>query len=282
MLSLALAVAFSWAFMFLKHDPSLRNVIPFGVDPYDAVGSFATIIALLVATIAVIRAFRPYHSGPSLAQQVYLRRAQMAVALAVYITVGSDIIAMARHPAMWIDAPSRTELIVLLTGPALAAAGLQLLIRTLRVKGSEAASEAWKQAAIVVLVAALILAFYPEQLVVGFWSHMGTVIVGDLILFAPMRPLLVATVPYSATDTQSESSTAPRQSMRGRRWVIVTLIGAAVGVFALLGELSEGSAPPAARLLLLVAVFLGLAIAGLLIAFVCLGAPLGFAAQRRL
>ncbi len=33
---LALAILFYWAFMFAKHDAALREVIPFGVDPYEA------------------------------------------------------------------------------------------------------------------------------------------------------------------------------------------------------------------------------------------------------
>jgi len=37
----AFAGFFYWGFMTAKHDPSLRDIVPFGEDPYDAVGSFA-------------------------------------------------------------------------------------------------------------------------------------------------------------------------------------------------------------------------------------------------
>ena len=48
-------------------------------------------------------------------------------------------------------------------------------------------------------------------------------------------------------------------------------------MFALLGEMSEGGTPRTVRLLAVAAVFLGLAIAGVLIAFALLAGPLGFA-----
>src|SRR5438876_1175907 len=86
-----LVVLFQWSFMFLKHDPALRDVIPFGVDPYDAVGSFALIIGTLIALLSLVRAFRPYRThAPSSAQRLYLVRAQMAVVLSILLTRVAD------------------------------------------------------------------------------------------------------------------------------------------------------------------------------------------------
>src|SRR5690348_14526859 len=124
-----LSILFYWAFMFVKHDPHLRGIIPFGDDPYDAVGSLGTIVGMLIAVLSLVRAFRPYRKGPpSDAQRVYLVRSQEAVALAVLITVTADAVAMVRHPSLWIGAASRRELILLLSGITVVALGVHWLV----------------------------------------------------------------------------------------------------------------------------------------------------------
>ncbi len=282
-LSLALAVLFSWAFMFAKHDPALSGVIPFGKDPYDAVGSFAIVVALLVAGLALVRAFRPYQAPPSALQQVHLVRAQATVTLCVFITLGADAIAMARHPSTWIQSSSRSELMTLLGGEGLAAIVVHLLILgPAPVAPPERHPQHWAGAATAIVAAASVLAFYPEQLVISVWTHLFTVVVGALILFAPMRRLLIALVPDPVVVAQRETTMPPRRFGSAGAWGFVTLLGGALGVFALLGELSEGGGGrPSVRLLFLGAVFLGLAIAGLLIAFAFLGAPLGLSSRAR-
>jgi len=73
-----LAIILSWSFMFAKHDPRLRAIIRFGDDPYDAVGSFGTIVGMLIALLSLVRAFRPYRKqSPTKAQCVYLVRSQI-------------------------------------------------------------------------------------------------------------------------------------------------------------------------------------------------------------
>ena len=60
------------------------------------------------------------------------------------------------------------------------------------------------------------------------------------------------------------------------RWGIVLLAGALLGAFLALAELNEGGAAvPLGQLLIVSSVFVGLAIAGLLIAYAMLGGPLG-------
>jgi len=56
---LGVAAAFQWFFMFTKHDPDLRAIIPFGDDPYDALGSFATIVNILLCLLLLWRSFHP-------------------------------------------------------------------------------------------------------------------------------------------------------------------------------------------------------------------------------
>ena len=92
-----------------KARPALRDVIPFGDDPYDAAGSFGVIVGMLIALLSLVRAFRPYREAPSTAQRTYLVRSQEAVVLVVFLTLASDVVAMGRHPSMWFGASSRTS-----------------------------------------------------------------------------------------------------------------------------------------------------------------------------
>jgi len=258
--------------MFAKHDPALSRIIPFGEDPYDAVGSFAVIIAMLAALLSLARSFWPYWSeAPSAAQQIYLVRAQTAVVLAVFIAVASDAVAMARHTTMWLAAPQRNELVALLGGIAVVAGGLELRIyRSVRQIASTKRPAEWARTAIVGLAAVLLLAVYPERLVEGTATHLFTVVIGSLILFVPMRPLLMALVPYETTDRSLPG-------IRTRyRWGIVLSGGVLVGALLFGAEMNEGGGSmPLERILFVASVFIGLATVGLAIAYATLAGPLG-------
>jgi hypothetical protein len=275
-----LAALFYWSFMVAKHDPALREIIPFGEDPYDAVGSFGVIVGMLIALLSLVRAFRPYREHPpSTAQRVYLVRSQMAVVLAVLITLAADLVAMARNPRMWIGAASRGWLIALLGGMVVVTVAVQLLIHASQEKLPEGGMQHWTAAAIATLMAILVLALYPEQLINHTATHLLTVVAGDIVLFAPMRPLLNALVPYKADQGRIETTPARRRfSTAAQRWGIVLVVGGLVGAVAFLGEMSEGGgAPPMSRLVLVASVFISLGLAGLLIAYAFLGKPLGLA-----
>ena len=273
----ALAALFWWSFMLAKHDPALRNVIPFGDDPYDAIGSFGVIVGSFIALLSMIRAFRPYRKAPSNVQQIYLIRSQEAVVLAVQITLASDVVAMARHPAKWIGAPSRDSLIALLCCMVILSFSVQLIIRTGLEKFRESGAKVWKRATIATLLMILVLGFYPEWLINRTATHLLTVLAGAIILFAPMRPLLNALVPYRA-----EKRTIEKTPARGRflsaaqRWCIVLLLGALIGALAFVGEMREGSGMlPFGRFVSVASVFTVLGLAGLVIAYAFLGEPLG-------
>src|ERR1051326_1985794 len=113
LLTLALAIAFHQFFMFLKHNGATRNVIPFGDDPYDAVGSFAVVIGMMAALIAVFRAFRPYGAqGATALQRTYTVRAQLAVVFCVFVTLLADAVALIRHLPVWTPAESRNWILL--------------------------------------------------------------------------------------------------------------------------------------------------------------------------
>lgn len=278
---LGLAALFYWSFMFAKHDPGLRNVIPFGDDPYDAVGSFAVIVGILIALLSLFRAFRPYRDAPSRAQRVYLVRSQEAVVLAVFITVATDAVAMARHPAIWIGAASRGKLIALLSVLVLITAAVQLLIRAAQEELGGFGMRRWVVPASVTLLAVLILAAYPEQLINRTATHLLTVVAADLLLFALMRVLLNALVPYASDGERTEKPSARgRFRTAGQRWIIALLAGITIGAFIFWTEMGEGSsALPWAREVFVASVYIALGLAGILIAYAFLGEPLGLGAR---
>ena len=273
LLVLGLAVLFYWAFMYAKHDPMLRPIIPFGDDPYDAVGSFACITGVLVAVVSLVRAFRPYRGGtPTSAQRLYLVRSQEAVVLAVLITIAADAIAMVRHPSLWIVKAARVQLVALVIGMAVVAGFVEWIVR----RSHDSTRQKWQSRSIIIpALVLLVLAFYPENLIANLPGHLATVIVGDIVLFATMRTLLVMLIPLPPSAMLAAQLSPPKRSPARRPWLAVVCLGVLVGLFAFAGEASEGTPLPLGRTLIVACVFIGLCLAGLLMAYAFLGKPLG-------
>jgi hypothetical protein len=277
-----LAILFWWSFMFAKHDPRLRSIIPFGDDPYDAVGSFGTIAGMLIALLSLVRAFRPYRKQPpTKAQCVYLVRSQEAVVLAVLLTLLADTVALARHPSLWARAVSGRELIVLLGCVAVIALGVESLVRNSQQQMADTRSTPWGRAIFTALLATFVLAVYPEQLIQRTGTHLLTIVIGAFVLFAPMRVLLTSLVPYKRDEGLTAAVPKGARILKPwHRWGIVVVVGLLIGAFAFLGEMSEdGGAMPLTRLLFVASVFVGLGLAGLLIAYAFLGSPLGLGSR---
>jgi hypothetical protein len=276
---LVLAGAFHGGFMFAKHDPALSDIIPFGVDPYDAVGSFADIVGVLIALLSLVRAFWPDRAGPAtVCRQLYLARTQAAVGLAVLIALVVDAVSMARHPAMWVPSPLHGELIALLGTTAAAAVAVEVLVcRAVRHINPTRARAPWLRAGIVCGIAVLILAVYPERLIDGLVTHLLTVVVGALVLFAPRPSLLRALIPYSEHDMEPHVAPAYAHARAARyRWAIVVAMGVLIGAALAAAELGEGAGSvPMGRVALVGSVFIALSVAGLTTAYAFLGKPLG-------
>ena len=160
---------------FAKYNIARLTVAtPFSQDPCDAVWAFAFFTIALIVVVSVVRAFRPYRNGSaSTAQGIFIIRSQQAFALAVFITLVADVIALARHPSMWISAASRNKLLVWL--------------------GVFAA---------VSLATILLLVLCPE------WpsdnssqtAHTFPVVLGALVVFVPIRFLLPVLVPFESDE----------------------------------------------------------------------------------
>jgi hypothetical protein len=279
---LVLAALFYELFMFLKHDALLSKTIPFGDDPFDAVGSFAMIVAIMAALLSFGRAFWPYRlNSASIGNQVHLARAQTCVVLAVLITLVSDGVALARYPLTWMTSPERNELLGLLGGIAIFATGVELSIRRCtKMLISAEARPGWTRAPVVGLVGILILAVYPENMIRGTTTHLFTIVVGALILFATIRSMLTALVPYETDSVQRTTDDKPGVG-RMRRWGIVLMVGLFLGVFLFGNEMREGAERMSLGQIVFVgAVFVGVSTIGLAIAYAFLGTPLGL--ERRL
>jgi len=133
----------------------------------------------------------------------------------------------------------------------------------------------WTRATVISLVSVLLLVVYPEQFIGKTTTHLLTVLVGDLLLFVPLRALLTAIVPEEAQRIGVSASSSGK-SLYG--WGLATLVGIVIGALLFVAEMTEGgggSAPRLAQLMLIACVFVGLATMGLLIAYAFMGGPLG-------
>lgn len=278
--AIGVAVAFQWFFMFTKHDPGLRPIIPFGDDPYDALGSMATIVDILLVLLLLARTFRFYGGRrPSPARIQYLRRTQATIPLSILVTLAANSIAMARHPGMWVGTGSQNRLIVVFAGMAVLSGGCLWLIRSSasRPPGGPQRN-ALISSIIVAVLFVLILAFYPEQWINRLLTHLLTVLIGDALLFVPVSVLLSLCLPEPA---------GLEGIARGRRvtaylWLAAMLFSASIGVWLYLAEMGDGGGPmPPIRMRLVIAsVYIGLTVGGVLIAFALLKRPLGIGQTR--
>ncbi len=272
---LPLTVIFYFFFMFAKHDPVLSAIMPFGEDPYDAIGSFALIVGGLLLLLALVRAFRPYRKGPpTAAQRLGLIRTQMAVALAVFITAVADGITMVRHPLKWLGQPGGNELVLLVVSMALVAVAVGLLTHRSGRQNGPADGPAWWKAGVVSFFSVVALALYPEAIIQTLSGHLFSILLGDVLLFAPLSAWVVVLIPGNVQPApRGENAGWPSRGWI--RWGAIVLLGLAVGAFCLLGEASEGAGIPSARIALVVSVYLGLGLTGLVVAYSFLRRPLG-------
>jgi len=275
-LVVCLAFAFWWAFMFFKHDPVLGLVIPFGKDPYDAVGSFAALGAVFIGVLSVFRAFRPARIGPTAPQLIYLVRTEAAVVLCVLIACAADGIALARHIPEWIHAGARLRILAILITLVVTSIGLLAIVRSPAETHRSASGPRTLRTAAICVAAALVLASYPERAIENPIAHLVTILIGALLLFGPMAALVVALIPAPVREDEP-SAEMPRRRPRRYAVGLVLSIGVLIGSFAFLGEMTEGggAAPPARKLVAIAAVFIALTTGAVAIAYLCIGRPLG-------
>jgi hypothetical protein len=271
LLAICLAIIFYLFFQFTKHDPVLAAIMPFGNDPYDAVGSFGVIIGVFLSMLAVIRVLRRKRNDQ---QNILIARTQFTVAATVLVTLVTDSIAMIRHIPMWMNRAGAAELVMLMGGMIALALCLALAIRFSVRDIPLAVTGSWKKAAALSIVAIAVLVLYPESMIQSIVGELCTLLVGILLLFVPLSALPAAFIPFDITS----SAAGKHQQHRMRPWMqwgAVVLLGLCVGIVLLVGETIGEGAPASLMLRILVAsIFIGAPIVGLLIAYTCLRKPL--------
>jgi hypothetical protein len=200
-LTFVLAALFYLFWQISKQQYALSQVNAFAVDPYDAVGSFSTQVALFTATLSVIRAFRPYQPNRALDTQIrHLVRAEYITCLSVAITLVTDVVAMLRHPSLWIGFPAGYLLAALMGGMALLTALVGWRIhhatRTIRLPSAQ---HRWTRAIGISLVGVIILALYPENVTQSIPGAVLTVLVGVILFFTPVWAWSMAITPSVET-----------------------------------------------------------------------------------
>lgn len=269
---LALGAAFCRYFMYAKHDGGLAPIIPFANAPYDSVGSFAVITSVLLGGLAIVRAFRPYRKNAATeVRQRFLVRTLMAIVLAVLVALAANLVAMGRHPTLWMGHTGAVQLLTLTTGMAVFAVVVGYI--TCRATGGDLRTAATSRvrAAFTILVFVAVLSLFPEGIIRNTAGELVALATGIILLFLPMSVLVVAFVPYATSETGAASPTFRSFWIH---LVGVLLLGIAIGSFFLLLELREGGGVPPARLMIVAASFIGAGTMGLLTGYVFLKRPL--------
>jgi hypothetical protein len=313
-LTLVLAVLFYLFWQISKQQPALSQVNAFAVDPYDAVGSFSTQLALFTATLSVIRAFRPYQPHRALEAQIrHLVRAEYITCLSIAITLVTDVVAMLRHPDVWVGFPAGYLLAALMGGMAFLTALVGWRIhRTIRSIGLPSTQHRWIRAIGISLVGVIILALYPENVTQSIPGAILTVLVGILLFFTSVWAWGMAITPSMETPGEDLiddlaalyrwlKAHIGRFSMffttcekilgssflrpivnwlnpRKHPWNGILLIGIFLGLALALAEaIGEGGLQPhqVNRFVGVATIFVGLEASGILVGYAFLAKPLG-------
>lgn len=281
-----LALAFFAFFDVTKHDPLLAAINPFADDPYDAIGSFAVQAGIFLGLLSLLRAFRPFQAGaPSEEQRLFLLRAELAAVLAVVITLVGDGVALARHTSLWLGSAAGVRLCALIGGLLLCAVATGLLVyRAARNAGGPARARPWRRAALVSLAAVVALALYPESIRQITAGALFTVVVGAVLLFAPLWAVLAALLPDGAAASMWEQQTASGWLARHTfQWALVGCTGLFLGALLFVAEATqEGVTHDVSKRVFVLLVYVGLETIGVMIGFGFLRSPLGlFGASAR-
>jgi hypothetical protein len=143
--------------------------------------------------LSLIRAFRPYPPNTALdSQQVLLARGAYLICLSAAVTLGADIVAMLRYPAVWIGLQSGYVLAALIGGMTGLSGLMGMRIHaTARQSGLASMRRGWSRAMVISLVGAFICALYPQHWSqnrtvggLGILFSLFTVVVGIVIFFA--------------------------------------------------------------------------------------------------
>jgi hypothetical protein len=319
LLTMALVILFFLFFEICKHATIFSQVDVFTEDPYDSVGSFGIQLAPFMALLALLRAFRPYPSEKTRDRQLVLfTRTAYFSCLAVAVTLVADLIAIIRHPSLWIGVEGGYQLAVLLAGMILLTALVFWAISyATRPLPLHSPLQRWIKASTFSLAGILLLALYPEELRQSIPGEILTIAVGIIFLFGLVWALgtaispsldppfedviddLVITYqwqkargnpsnPLLALDKMLEKllslpllrSVLHWLNPRRHPWNIVILLGVCMGIVLFLADLmAEGGQPQLGRLVLIASIFIGVEFGGVLLGYAMFAKPIGLFRQ---
>jgi len=276
---LMLAAAFSWFFMFAKHDPSLAPIVPFADDPWDAIGSYCYIASLLLAGLILFRSLRlgARHRATG-SSSLYLARAQMALPAGVLITVIADSLAMAHHSSQWWGKPESRLLVLLLGGLAVFTLLVAAMIRrsTGNLRGAPKPG-AMRRTLSTLVVSILVLCFFPESLIQSVPLHFLAILLGFVLIAAPQASIVVTLLPDAYATLPQEPPREIAQMRPWLGWMFAAFAGATIGALLVAAEFIESPSgnAPMSRIARVAALFVGSGTALLLVAYAFLRKPLG-------
>jgi hypothetical protein len=254
-----LAVLFALFFQVSKGGP-FRDSNPFGVDPYDAVGSFAFQGALLLGVLTYARALR-LCADPSQAFKVrYIRRGSGLVLLAIAITLAVDLLAVVlqTYPILgWeiglLIALGGLAALSLAGGAAWALTFRKMPGTSLRIVDDSAPRS-----------------LTPAEAIDDLW----TLVRLPVCLARRRLPgWLTGWVLHFGSDRLFRR--LPWVDPRRHPWRFVGAMGLLAGVLLVLAQLREGLPPSLEAGLLLACIFIGSELAAALLGFALLGGYLG-------
>ena len=305
-----LAVLLALFFQIGKHQPALAQVNAFAEDPYDAVGSFGVQFAMFTALLSLVRAFRPYQAGKVAdIQAVLFARGLSLTYASIAVVLASDVVAVIRYSALWIGTPAGYTLTALLAGMVLCTMLVAWFSHgATRAMPSSNRRATWIKAGGIFLASILILALYPESWRQSIPGALFTALTGMFLFFIAVWAWGIVTAP--AFNTVFEDFIDDLASLyrwlkghlsvlkplfallekmqawpligwlnpRKHPWHGIILAGIFMGLTLAFAEVTgEGGADPrqVGRLITVIAIFVGLESAGVVLGYALLARPLG-------
>jgi hypothetical protein len=246
------AVLFYLFFQVNKSGPT-GAVNPFGVDPYDAIGSFAVQGALLVSLLTYARTLR-LREDPTQADKIrFIQRGNGLALLAIGITLAADWAAVALQPY----SVSGWEIVLLFELAALYAIALISVA-------------AWAAVFRPIQAGAPRRDLTPADAMDDLWA-LARAAVRSAGPFAPR--LLGEWVMRFNSDRLF--ARLPWIDPRRHPWRFASTVGLLAGILLVLAQLQEGPPPSLAAGLLVAGIFLGGELCATLLGFAIFGGFLG-------
>ncbi len=249
--TLLAALAFAVFFQVSKQPP-FRDINPFGVDPYDAVGSIAVQATLVFALLSFARSVRLRMDGVrnETSPRLVLRGERLAV-VAILVTLITDCIAVLVNPvprSRWGDLllGQLAALVLVVCGLLIWLAFVTARTPTVPVPST----------------------LTPADAIDDLWSLVRAL--AGLALGSSRRQR-----PVDRFSSDRLFARLPWIDPRRHPWRFTTLVGVLAGVLAWLGHLREGRPPSPSAGLQVAAVFLGVETATALAALAIVGGYLG-------